>query len=340
MGAARRTRRRRRERRARRVPRFRRHVLDPDRKSDRPPAGDHRQHRRPRDRLPRDRRAGAARAAPGDARRQRADDGPLAGRHAPAGGVGDRSLLADGRQPGRDPARLERGHLRVPLGGEGDGDADDLLSAAGLRRDRAAARDRHRAADRRRREPRKPALGRGGRRDPHRQPDGGGEEVQPGLSGVLRERRQRHAHARPLRLGGVPRVDGRTARDSPRRQAARPPRRHLPPDAGRALRLRARPDRLRRPHRHDARPACRVRDLLELRRGGAPLGARARRHARSAAQARRPLRPHRARTPLRAAAVRRSSFSPTTGRRRARPSSSATATASTTWSSARSPVAT
>ena len=77
-----------------------------------------------------------------------------------------------------------------------------------------------------------------------------------------------------------------------------------PLDAGRALRLRARPDRLGRPHRHDARPAGRLRDLLELRRGGAPLRARARRHARGAAQARRSLRPHREGAPLRAAAVR------------------------------------
>ena len=158
----------------------------------------------------------------------------------------------------------------------------------------------------------------------------------PGLSGVLRQRRQRDAHARPLRLGGDPRVDRGAARDPPRRAAARPPRRHLPADARRALRLRARPDRLRRAHRHDARAARRLRDVLELRRGGAPLGPRARRHARGAAQARRPLR---RRSSARAATRRgrtRSSSSPTTGRRRARPSSSATATASTSSSSARS----
>ena len=35
------------------------------------------------------------------------------------------------------------------------------------------------------------------------------------------------------------------ARDPPRRAPARPPRRHLPADAGRAVRLRARPDRVR-----------------------------------------------------------------------------------------------
>ena len=56
-----------------------------------------------------------------DARRQRPDDGPLDGRRlAPPGRVGDRSLLADGRQPGRHPARLQRGHPGVPLGREGD----------------------------------------------------------------------------------------------------------------------------------------------------------------------------------------------------------------------------
>ena len=60
------------------------------------------------------------------------------GSHQP-GGVGDRSLLADRREPGRDPAGIERGHLGLPLGGEGDGDADDVLGAARLRGDRAAA---------------------------------------------------------------------------------------------------------------------------------------------------------------------------------------------------------
>ena len=69
-------------------------------------------------------------------------------------------------------------------------------------------------------------------RDPHRQPDGGGEEVQSRLSGVSRQRRQRDAHARPLRMGGHPRVDGRPACDPPRRAAARPPWRHLPVDEG------------------------------------------------------------------------------------------------------------
>ena len=63
-------------------------------------------------------------------------------------------------------------------------------------------------------------------------------------------------------------------------------------------------DRARRAHRHDARPAGGLRDLLELRRGGPPLGAGAGRHARGAPQARPAVRPHRARPPLRAAAVR------------------------------------
>ena len=174
-------------------------------------------------------------------------------------------------------------------------------------------------------------------RDPHRQPDGGGEEVQPRLPGVPRQRRQRDAHARPVRVGGHPRVDRGPARHPPRRAAARAPRRHLPVDAGRAVRLRARPDRVGRAHRHDARAARRLRDVLELRRGGAPLGPRARRHARGAAQARRPAsRRSSARAATRLGRTRSSSC-PTTGRRRARRSSSATATASTSSSSARSP---
>ena len=259
----------------------------------------------PGDRLPGDRWARAAGAAAGDARRQRPDHGPLAGRgHARSGRVGDRSVLADGGQPGGDPAGIQRGHPRLPLGREGDRDADDVLGAAGLRGDRAAARDRHRPADRRRLEPRQPALRRGGGRDPHRQPDGRGEEVQSGLSGVPGQRRQRDAHARALRIRGHPRVDRRPSCHPPRRAAARPPRRHLPVDARRAVRLRARPDRLGRAHRHDARAARRLRDVLELRRGRAPLGPRARRHARGPAQARRPLRADRPCPPLRPAALR------------------------------------
>ena len=46
--------------------------------------------------------------------------------------------------------------------------------------------------------------------------------------------------------------------------------------------------------RHDEGPARDLRDVLELRRGRAPLGPRARRHARGAAQARRAVRAHRA----------------------------------------------
>ena len=72
------------------------------------PPGHHRPHRRPRDHLPRDRRPRAARPATGDARRQRAEHGPLAGRgRAPPDGVGDRSLVPDGRQPGGHPPGIE-----------------------------------------------------------------------------------------------------------------------------------------------------------------------------------------------------------------------------------------
>ena len=136
-----------------------------------------------------------------------------------------------------------------------------------------------------------------------------------------------------------PRVDGGGAGDPARRAAARAPRRHLSADARRAVRLRARPDRVRRAHRHDARAARRLRDVLELRRGRAPLGL----ERADTLEALRKLDTSSRRSSARAATRRgrtRSSSSPTTGRRRARPSSNATGTASTSWSSARSPTAT
>ena len=75
-------------------------------------------------------------------------------------------------------------------------------------------------------------------------------------------------------------VDARALRlepgEAPGRAAARPPRRHLPAHARRAVRVRARPDRLRRPPGHDEGPSCDLRDLLELRRGRPPFGARTR----------------------------------------------------------------
>ncbi len=76
--------------------------------------------------LPGDRRSRPTRVAQRDARRQRPEHGPLdrRGRLSP-GRMGARPLLADRREPGRDPARLQRGHPGVPVGGEGDRHADE-----------------------------------------------------------------------------------------------------------------------------------------------------------------------------------------------------------------------
>ena len=91
---------------------------------------------RPGDPLPGDRRARAAHPARRDARRQRADDGRLDRRgRLPARRVGDRPLVADRGEPGGHPARLQRGHPRVPLGGEGV-----RAAARVLRRRRTAPR--------------------------------------------------------------------------------------------------------------------------------------------------------------------------------------------------------
>ena len=110
---------------------------------------------------------------------------------------------------------------------------------------------------------------------------------QPGLPRVPRQRLQRHARARAVRVGDRARGHRRAAGGAPRRPAARPPRRHLSRACARAMCVVVRDlDRLRRADRHDARPARRVRDVRQLRRGRPPLRARARRHARGAAQAR------------------------------------------------------
>ncbi len=146
--------------------------------------------------LPRDRRALQARAAAGDAGRQRAHHGALAGRgDAPPGRVGDRPLLADGSESGRDPARLERGCSCVSLGGERARRADGLLEPGRLRRDRTPSR-RGWAAEERRREPRQPPLRRGRPRPPYRQPGQRGEEGESRLPRLLRQRLQCHALAR------------------------------------------------------------------------------------------------------------------------------------------------
>ena len=178
-------------------------------------------------------------------------------------------------------------------------------SVAGrLRGDRAQPRHRRRPARERGHEPRQPPLRRGRRDDPHRQPHGRGARRQPGLPGVLRQRVQRHADARPDGLGD--RAGGHRGHPgaAPRHPPARASRRHVSAPARGDVRARPRPERLQRPDRHDARAAGGVRDLRELRRGRAPLRARARGHAGGAAQARPAVRPHRARPPLRAPAVR------------------------------------
>ena len=253
--------------------------------------------------------------------------------------MGDRPVVADGSEPGGNSARLERGHPGLPLGGEGDRDADDVLGSPGLRRDRTPSQLRPRVAGGWGREPRQPPVRRSRSRDPHRQPDRRGEACESRLPGVSGERFQRHAGSRSLRLGSGPRVDGRVPRETARRASAGPPRWQVPVPARSPLRGRARRDRLRRAHRHDGGAPSRVRDVLELRRGRAPLRARTRptRSRRcasstssSAASSGHAAMPH-GRTS--------SSSSPTTARRRAQPSSNGTATASTSSSSVHSSTA-
>ena len=69
-------------------------------------------------------------------------------------------------------------------------------------------------------EPRQPPVRRGGRGHPHGQPHLRGEEVEPRLPRVLRQRLQRHALARPVLLGDRARGHGGAARA--RRRDVRP----------------------------------------------------------------------------------------------------------------------
>ncbi len=158
--------------------------------------------------------------------------------------------------------------------------------------------------DRRGHEPRQPALRRGRGRDPDRQPHRGGEAREPRLPRVLRERVQRHALARALLLGARDRVDGGDPGSPTRRASPRPPQRRVPVHARGDVRDRARPDRLRRADRSDARPPGDLRDVLELRRGRAPQRSRAHGHAGGAPQARPAIRADRPCAPVRAEAVR------------------------------------
>ena len=220
------------------------------------------------------------------------------------------------------------------------GEADGLLRRRTTAPRSSAGTRPARACSRRRREPRQPALRRGRPRDPDRQPDGRREEGEPRLPRVLRQRLQRHARRscsssgrscssgrRGARAGAATSGRAATAAASTRSCAA-------------AMCVVVRDLIVYGVlTRHDEGAARDLRDVLELRRGRAPLGARARRHARGAAQARRAVRRASSAPAVRARGRTRSSSSPTTARRRARRSSSATATGSTSSSSARSTAA-
>jgi hypothetical protein len=180
-----------------------------------------------------DRRARPRRAAAGDARRQRADDGPLAalGRLR-AALLGDRLVLADRRLPGGDPARRQPRHAGLPLVGEGAGAGDRHQPPTRRRRDRAPPLRRQRPAARRRRQPREHPQRRRAALDAddeHRaQPP---PAARPRLQRLLRPPLRGRPHDRPRPRRHRPRAP-RRPRPGPRR---RPPADRTPallcPDA-------------------------------------------------------------------------------------------------------------
>ena len=115
----------------------------------------------PGSRLPRDRRARIRRPPARAPRRERTAPRPLdRGRDAPPRQVGDGLVVADRRRADRSPARLERGHSRVPLVGQGARPHGRVLRAEGRPGDREAAVDGQGAPARGRREPLEHVLGR------------------------------------------------------------------------------------------------------------------------------------------------------------------------------------
>ena len=203
--------------------------------------------------------------------------GWLAARQPPAHRVEDRLVVADRRQPGRHPARLQPRHAGLPLAREGDRPAAGVQPAAGRRRDRAAPLHRPRPAARRRREPRQrvhrrrratsvltmPAPGAGAGRDRRR------------LLRLLLANPTPRPHPARRSWRGRPRDAPGAGAAPPGRPAAGAARRRLP--AAARLHDRRHPRRHRRDadRRHARRALGRLRRLPRLRRGRAPLRRRA-----------------------------------------------------------------
>ena len=147
----------------------------------------------PGHRLPRDRRARAAGAAAGDARRQRAARwraGSRTARHQLAEWETDLSSQTGATQAGI----LLGSNENIPAFRWVEKESAKLVACSGpadCAEIERAPFDRTRAPRQRRREPRQPALRRSRPRDPDRQPHGRREEGQPRLPRVLRERLQR-----------------------------------------------------------------------------------------------------------------------------------------------------
>ena len=170
----------------------RRHVLVARDRADGSTLGRAGAHRQARHRLRRDRRPCLPGAPARASRRPRPGDGTLARcGHAPTRRMGDRSLVPDRRKSGRDSARFQRRHPRVPVGREGDRNADDMLGARRLQGDRTPPHERLGLTRPRRDEPRESPFRRRRRGDPHGEQDQGRTEGESRLPSIPLERTQR-----------------------------------------------------------------------------------------------------------------------------------------------------
>ena len=236
--------------------------------------------------------------------------------------VGVRLVEPDGRQPGRAPARHQRGHAGLPLVREGARGGHGLQPPEGHHRDPAAHQRRQRPAGRRRGEPGQHVLG--GRPphppDPQQRHRARAREGGSRLLRLLREPLLAHADDRADGERHDPREVGVDQRAPPGRAPARPPRRALSAgarvddrDPARSRRDGAALGRLRG-------PAGGLLDLRRLRRDRPPLRHRAPGDPAGAGAARPAVPPARAGHRRRAPALRaRRALRPRPDRRHALP---------------------
>ena len=263
-------------------------------------------HRRARRRVHPARRCRPRRAPAGAALRRRAQPASLDPRRQPRPRrVGDRVVVADRRQPVRDPARLDRRHAGLPLGRQVDRRGDRVQPSEVRGGDRAGPLRRQRPARPQRLELRQPVLRRrraGRADDERRRPAQGGPHRRRLLRLLLAARPGDEDDDRGDRRDRTRAAGGEPA-TAPGCRASRRARLGVRPAAHVHHGHHPRRVGAGRHQRHVRGAGHDLRRHARLRRGRPPLRARTGRRAGRAARPRPPGRPHRAHRDVDAAAV-------------------------------------